>query len=208
MFWDIISMSVGSLLWGVLISLSCMALFVFIITGWWKDALFTVWSYLIGAVLFLMLAVQCTLIVGSLKVIDTVDEYEALFTEIVDNLYDGCEEVSALASDDVVKEAIDRFPLLGHYIGGGNFEGYNARELPTVMAEELRSYMRGYIVRRLLWCLGFVVVAGILGILSLSKRTGTVRFNHGRNHSPRNSREAYPRTSNIGHRHHISTRRR
>lgn len=204
MFWDIISMSVGSLVWGLLISLSCMALFAFIITSWWKDALFTVWSYLIGAVLFLLLAVQCTLIVGSLKVMDTVDEYEALWMEIVDNLYDGSEGVSAHASDEFVKQAIDQFPLLGYYVSGGEFSGYNARQLPAVMAEELRSFMRGYLVRRLLWCLGFVVIAGALGIWSLTRRVGAMRIKHGR----RNGRETYPRTSNTGHRHHISTRRR
>lgn len=113
-------MSAGSLIWGLLISLSCMALFVFIITSWWKDALFTVWSYLIGALLFLLLAVQCTLIVGSLKVMDTVGEYEVLLTGIVDNLYEGSEEVSVLASDEVIKQSIDRFPLLGYYVGGGS----------------------------------------------------------------------------------------
>lgn len=208
MFWDIISMSAGSLIWGLLISLSCMALFVFIITSWWKDALFTVWSYLIGALLFLLLAVQCTLIVGSLKVMDTVGEYEVLLTGIVDNLYEGSEEVSVLASDEVIKQSIDRFPLLGYYVGGGEFSGYTAKQLPTAIAEELRSFMRGYIVRRLLWCLFLVVIAGVLGIWSLTKHNGTTRLRHERNYGRRTGMETYPRISGMGHRQHISTRRR
>lgn len=208
MFWDIISMSVGSLMWGGVISLSCMALFVFIITGWWKNALFTVWSYLIGAVLFVLLAVQCTLIVGSLKVMDTVGEYEVMLTGIVDNLYEGYEEVPALASDDVIKQSIECFPLLGYYVGGGEFSGYTAKQLPAAIAEELRSFMCGYIVRRLLWCLAFVVIAGVLGIWSLSKHNGTTRLGHERNYGRRTGMETYPRISGMGHRQHISTRRR
>lgn len=84
--WNIIQYSIGSLVWGVLIAVLCMALFVFIIKGWWKDAMFSIWSYIIGFVLFVLLAFQCTMIVGSLKIIDTTDTYEAYFNEIVDNL--------------------------------------------------------------------------------------------------------------------------
>ena len=104
--WNIIQYSVGSLFWGILIALLCMALFVFIIKGWWKDALFSVWSYLIGALLFVLLAFQCTMIVGSLKIIDTADEYEGYFTQVVDNIYEGWEEVPTEQADVVIKKAV------------------------------------------------------------------------------------------------------
>ena len=55
---DIIQFSFSSIVWGILIAVVCMALFVFIIKGWWRNALFTVWSYLIGIVLFLLLTFQ------------------------------------------------------------------------------------------------------------------------------------------------------
>lgn len=177
--WNIIQYSFSSLIWGILIAVLCMALFVFIIKGWWKDALFSVWSYLIGALLFVLLAFQCTMIVGSLKIIDTADEYEGYFTQVVDNIYEGWEEVPTEQADVVIKKAIAEYPLLEHYISGGEFSGFNARQLPSAMADELRSFMRKYIVRRLLWCLGFVVVAGVLGIKTLDKRYASpVRGTH------------------------------
>ena len=119
--WNIIQFSFGSLLWGVLIAFACMALFVFIIKGWWKNALFTIWSYLIGAILFPILVFQCTMIVGSLKIIDTCDEYEVYFNNIVNSAYEGWEEVTKEDSDIIIKKAIAEYPLLEYYIGGGDF---------------------------------------------------------------------------------------
>lgn len=169
LLWNIIQYSISSLLGGVLTAIVCLALFVFIIKGWWKDAMFSIWSYIIGVVLFLLLSFQCTMIVGSLKIIDTVDEYKAYFTEILDNAYEDWEQVPDDVAKVVIDKAIEECPLLEHYIGGGEFTGFSAKELPTAMTEELRSFMKAYIVRRLLWCLGFVLVAGALGIMTLDK---------------------------------------
>lgn len=167
--WNIIQFSFSSLIWGILIALLCMALFVFIIKGWWKNALFTIWSYLIGAILFIFLVFQCSMIVGSLKIIDTCEEYEVFFRQVVDSAYEGWEEVTKDDSDIIIKKTIAEYPLLEYYIGGGDFRGFNAKQLPTAMADELRSFMWAYIVRRLLWCLGLVLVAGVLGIKTLDQ---------------------------------------
>ena len=199
--WNIIQFSFSSLLWGILIALFCMALFVFIIKGWWKNALFTIWSYLIGAILFLLLIFRCTMIVGSLKIIDTCDEYETYFRQVVDSAYEGWQEVNREDADIVIKKSIAKYPLLEYYISGGEFTGHNAKNLPSVMADELRSFMWSYIIRRLLWCLGFVIVAGILGIKTLNKYNKRQRLDRSRTSEQRN----IPRTSS--RRPHISHRR-
>lgn len=173
--WNIIQYSIGSLVWGILIAVLCMALFILIVKGWFKDAMFSIWSYIIGIILFVLLAFQCTMIVGSLKIIDTTDTYEAYFTEIVDNIYDGWEQVPTEQADVIIKKAIGEYPLLDYYIGGGDFSGFNAKQLPGAIAEELRSFMRAYITRRLLWCLGFVLVAGVLGIITLDRQNNNCR---------------------------------
>lgn len=173
--WNIIQYSIGSLVWGVLIAVLCMALFILIVKGWFKDAMFSIWSYIIGIILFILLAFQCTMIVGSLKIIDTTDTYESYFNEIVDNIYDGWEEVPTEQADIIIKKAIAEYPLLDYYIGGGDFSGFNAKQLPGAIAEELRSFMRAYITRRLLWCLGFVLVAGVLGIITLDRQNNNCR---------------------------------
>lgn len=157
-------------MWGVLISVACLALFVFLIKGWYKDATFSPVSYLIGSVLFLFLSVQCILIVGSLKILDSTDYYEAEISSIVGSAYDAADEVSLGNADKIIKEVIARFPILHYYISGGEFTGFTAKELPHAIADELRSYMHWYIFRRILWCLGFVITGAFCVIKSLSKQ--------------------------------------
>jgi hypothetical protein len=172
MWWalfDILKYSFSSAIWGILIAVICMALFVFLIKGWYKDATFSPVSYIIGAILFVFLSVQCVLIIGSLKIISTTDYYETEISRIVDNVYDASDEVTKGQSDDIIQVIIDRFPILHYYIGGGEFSGFTAKELPHAMADELRSFMRWYIFRRILWCLGFVIVGAICVIKSLSR---------------------------------------
>lgn len=165
---EILSYSFSSVIWGLLIAIACMALFVFLIKGWYKDATFSPVSYLVGAVLFLFLSFQCVLIVGSLKIISMTDEYEHQITALVQS-YSPEDEVSQAQASEVIDAIIDEFPILEYYIGGGEFSGYTASQLPAAIAQELRSFMRWYIFRRILWCLGFVAVGAFLVIRSLSK---------------------------------------
>ena len=174
---DILRYSFSSAIWGILIALVCMALFVVLIKGWYKDATFSPVSYVIGAILFLFLSIQCILIVGSLKILDTTDYYEMEITQIVDISYDTLDEVTMGQADDIIKVIIDRFPLLQYYISGGEFSGFTAKELPHAMADELRSFMRWYIFRRILWCLGFVIVGAVCVIKSMSKQKKRVSSN-------------------------------
>ena len=159
--------SFTSILWGFLIAVICMALFVVIIKGWRKDAQFSVASYLVGAVLLLLLSVQCILIAGSLKIIDTTDYCEAQVERIVENAYSSTELITISEADDVVKNLIYEYPFLQHFISGGEFEGYTAMQLPHAIADELRSYMHWYIFRRILWCLGFVLVGAFIVIKTM-----------------------------------------
>ena len=172
---DILRYSFSSLIWGILIAIVCIALFVFLIKGWYKDATFSPISYITGAVLFFFLSFQCVLVVGSLKIISMTDEYEQRIANIVESVYSSSEEVSVSQASDVIDTIIDEFPILEYYIGGGEFSGFTAAQLPHAMADELRSFMRWYIFRRTLWCLGFVIVGAICVIKSLSKNYQSIR---------------------------------
>ena len=88
---------------------------------------------------------------------------------IVDNAYSLSDNVSSSEASEVIDKIIDEVPILQYYISGGEFSGYTARELPHAIAQELRSYMRWYIFRRILWCLGFVLVGAVCVIKTMSK---------------------------------------
>ena len=172
---DILRYSFSSMIWGILIAVACIALFVFLIKGWYKDATFSPISYVVGAILFLFLSFQCILIVGSLKIISMTDEYEQRITSIVESVYSPSDMVSMPQASDVIDTIIDEFPILEYYIGGGEFSGFTAEQLPHAIADELRTFMRWYIFRRILWCLGFVIVGAICVIKSLSKNYQGIR---------------------------------
>ena len=189
--YDILNYSFSSVIWGLLIAIACMALFVFLIKGWYKDATFSPVSYIIGAILFIFLSFQCVLIVGSLKIISITDDYEQRITSIVESVYSPSDMVSMPQASDVIDTIIDEFPILEYYISGGEFSGYSASKLPHAIADELRSFMRWYIFRRLLWCLGFVIVGAICVIKSLSKNYQSIkrqRDQHDRRHVSRRTR--------------------
>ena len=164
---DILRYSMSSIFWGILIAIALMGLFVFLIKGWYKNALFTPASYLVGGVIFLLLSFQCTFIVGALKIISTTDHYESEVESLMDQYYKPYQEVTEEGANQAIQQLIDEYPLLEHYISGGEFTGWNADQLPHAIASELRSFMRSYIVRRLLWSLGFVVVGAVVVIKTM-----------------------------------------
>ena len=166
---DILQYSISSVFWGILIAVACMALFVFLIKGWYKDATFSPISYVVGALLFLLLSFQCILIVGSLKIIDMSDVYEQQISAIVESVYSPSEEVTQSQASDIIDAIIEEFPILHYYVSGGEFSGFSARDLPHAITQELRSFMRWYIFRRILWCLGFVIVGAVCVIKSMSR---------------------------------------
>ena len=172
MLTDILKLSASSVIWGVLIALVMMMLFVLIVRGWWKDAVFTPATYILGGLLALLLMFQCTMIVGALKVINMTDEYETVMQNVVDTSYSMLDRVATPEETDaVVGQLIGQVPLLQHYISGAWSEGTTLRELPRVLGDELRSVMRSYVVRRLLWCLGFVIVLGVLSYKTIRRRS-------------------------------------
>lgn len=194
-FFEIVRFSTGCLFWGVLIGLLCMALFFFLIKGWYKHAEASPATYVVGGVLFILLSIQCTMITGAIKIIRTSDYYEDQLERMVSEsepttqtgsntgtlsglvsmflgfnpLGDGQDrEVSRGESEQIVERLVDEYPILRNYFTSGFFEGYHVSELPHVMAETIKEYLREFILYRLLWCLGFVVVGALLVIKTMS----------------------------------------
>lgn len=166
---ELLKFSFSSIFWGILITVVCMALFFFLIRGWYRNAVFTPISYVIGIILFLLLAFQCTMIVGAIKIIRISPYYEAQIQQMVNSHFPSDREVSKQESEQLVEWLVTEYPILQHYFNSGEFTGYTSQQLPIVMGAEIRSFLRFYIMRRLLWCLGFVIVGAVLVIRSLAE---------------------------------------
>ena len=194
-FFDIINFSTGCLFWGILIGIICMVIFFLLIKGWYKHAEASPATYLVGGILFILLSIQCTMIAGAIKIINTTDYYEEQLERIVEestpttavdkgkdilgnlmSMYLGSNplgssedrEVSKAESEKIVDQLVDEYPILSNYFNSGYFVGYRVKDLPHAMAETIRDYMKEFIVYRLLWCLGFVIVGAFVVIKTMS----------------------------------------
>lgn len=220
-FFEIIEFSAGSLVWGILIGLACIVLFFLLIKGWYKHAEASPATYVCGFVLFILLSIQCTMIAGAIKIINTTDYYEEQLTRIVEeskpttamdrgkdilgnlmSMYLGSNplgssedrEVSRAESEKIVDQLVDEYPILKNYFDYGYFEGYSVKDLPHAMAETIVSYLKEFILYRLLWCLGFVLVGAFIVIKTMQIGYSMER----RNRSRRGGEHASDYTSRRG----------
>lgn len=165
---DILRYSLGSIFWGFLIGVGMLALFFILIKGWYKNALFTPVSYLCGAVLGVLLIFQCILICGSLSILGMVEDFEEYMNQLVmPALAMGDRMATVEEGNDLTHQVIDEFPLLGHFVAGGTFQGFTIAQLPSAIADECRSYFHWYIFRRIMWSLAFVIVAAFIVIKTM-----------------------------------------
>ena len=188
---DLLRFSFSSIIWGILITIICFVLFFFLIQGWYKNAAFTPMSYVIGIILFLFLAFQCTMIVCAIKIIIVSHYYEAQIQQLINSYFSYDQEITKQESEQLIGWLVNEYPILQHYFNSGEFVGYTALELPQAVGEAIRSFLRFYILRRLLWCLGFVIVGAILVIKSISK---------GYERKVINTRKSYPSSRMRSHR--------
>ena len=164
---EIISFSMGSLIWGVLIAIIFVALFFVIISNWYKNMPLTPVSYIICAILFLILAFHCVFIVGEIKIISSADDYKAYIQQIFNMLnIDGNMWIKESEAKPVLDSLFDHYPLLQHYLCDYSYEGTVA-QMPNSMIDYFVSLVKEELLYDILWCLGAVIVASILVILSM-----------------------------------------
>ena len=161
---DLLRFSFSSLVWGILITVICLVLFFVLIRGWHKNATFTLISYLIGLVLFILLSFQCTLIMAAIKIVNISDFYASKIQQLMQHSFYDNQEVTLQQSQQIIEGLVDAYPVLGHFFQSGEFTGYTAVELPEAMRGEMCSFLRYFIFRRLLWCLAFVIL-GAIGVI-------------------------------------------
>ena len=178
---DILTYSLSSLFWGLLVALACMGLFVLLVKGWYKDAMFSLVTWFELIMLFILLSFQCTMLVGSLKIMDNIDDFERHARTLIEQYIPEDELVTEEESQAVLCKLIETYPLLKYYVGSGEFKGFTASELPHAMASTLSSYLKWYIFRRLLWCVAFVVAAAFFTIRSLSNNNSRMSTRRQRN---------------------------
>ena len=182
-FLDLLQFSLSSLFWGILITAVCLILFFILIRGWYKNASFTLVSYMIGVMLFFLLTIQCTLVMGAIKIINISDFYASEIQNVIQNHFYDNQEVTLQQSQQIIEGLVEAYPVLGHFFQSGEFIGYTAAELPEAMRTEMCYFLRWFIFRRLLWCLAFVIV-GAIGVIWTMNPVNRLGNNSKRTYTP------------------------
>lgn len=186
---EIFSYSVGAIAWGFFIGLFFITLFFVIIKGWWKNASFGFSSYIIGAILGVILIYQSVLTCGAIAIFKGASYCEPVLTELVNKYSENAEKIiSPEMSEKVFKTLALYNPYVVRYIDSGNFNDCPARELPHAVVSEIKSNMGWFIFRRILWSLGLTILSAFIVIKTMPmpyKSSGRSRDYLSRGNRPR-----------------------
>jgi len=158
--------SIGSLVYGVLLTAVGMALLFLLIKSWRKDAEFAPVSYIVGAVLFVFLAFQSVLLCGAITVKNSSHEISAYINRMVDDIPEYV-EFSTSDSQQILDMVREEYPIVSHYFDWADFEGHNSSEIADAMVEVFNKNMNWYILRRIGWSLFFVMIGAMFVIKTM-----------------------------------------
>lgn len=169
---EILKYSVGSLFWGILLTLLGLGLLFFLIKGFYPKAVFTPISFLVGVILFFFLSFQSILICGAVKLKSMSAVLETTINEYIPDSWKlQGREITAADSQQIVENLGVDYALFSHYIDWADFHGHAAGDVAAAMIDEMHRFLNAFIWRRVGWSLLFV----LLGTFIVIRTLGTVQ---------------------------------
>lgn len=177
----IISHSIGNLFLGILLTVLGIFLLYFLIRSWYVHRTFTPLSFIMGVVLFPFLAFQSVLLCGAVTIKSYSEEVEEAINMWVQDVPENVrftQQDSQMILDKITVE----WPLVGYFVDMADFSGHTSTSIAESMADELRSYMNWFILRRVGWSLLFVIIgtASVIWSMDHERRRGSRRSTGGR----------------------------
>ncbi|MCM1108352.1 MAG: hypothetical protein NC388_04755 [Clostridium sp.] len=195
---NILAYSIGSLLLGIVLTIAGIALMFVLIRSWWRDSTFTPMSFLVGGILFFFLSYQAILLCGAVTIKSYCSDFEVAVDEMVSPL-PGFVEVPQGMTDHILDEVIERWPLIGYYVGSYESWGHTSTDYAKAMSDESHRFMNWYILRRIAWSLAFIIIGAMLVIKTISRK-----YNSGRR--PERVVSNRPQAPSRDHRPHVRRR--
>ena len=174
---NILTYSIGSFIWGILIALACTGLILFIIKAMNQDSFFKPLSYVVALILCVILAYNCTIICSAISMKSDIGFVEGIITQIVQTSiisYDGAADQEV--TNEILQTVLRENPILYHTIGLSNFEGVKLSELPHTLANNFYDYLNSLIWKKVLWSISFIVLGIVLTITTLGRAGKSSRY--------------------------------
>ncbi len=166
---NILIHSLGSIFLGVFIAVAGVALMFFIIHSWWRNSNFTPLSFLVAFILFCLLSFQAILICGAMTIKAYSDDVKHTINEMVNQVPSDMQ----LSSEDaqvILDQINNEFPIVGYYVNRVESWGNTPTTIAKSLADALHQYLNWFILRRLGWCLLFIICGAAAVINTISRK--------------------------------------
>ena len=172
---NILTYSIGSILWGIVISVACVGILLLLIKGWRKNSFFNLVSYIAAGILFLILAYNCTGICSAVAMKSDIAFTESMISQMIGiAVPDYYSNYNQQASSEIIRQVINENPILNYFFDSSNIEDCKISELPHVLASKLYDSLNSMILKKSLWSVAFLIIAGIV-IVKTMDNGGAVR---------------------------------
>lgn len=163
-FFELFSTAFMCIFYGVLITAILMAIVYFVLRQVKRGTVSTVPFFLVGIVLFVLLTFQQTLMVGAIKAKGYVNDVAVYIEQITDEKDKLVERTSQEFDTEKIKEQFPEFSLFVDVDKIGE-KLSDVDATVAEMKENTLSSLNYYILRRVLWSLGLLIVAIVIACL-------------------------------------------
>lgn len=171
LLYDILTYSAGSLIIGLIVTLLVVGLLFFIIKGFFPQSTFSPLSIVVGIVLTFFLGYRMVTMCGAISLKWMCDDFETYINGLIpDEMLQKVVPVSQSEADMIIDKALDEFPILSQFVGGGTFTGTDTSNVAHVMAKTLNDFLNQFIWESLLWSFLYLVIASALVVWTLKKQ--------------------------------------
>lgn len=194
-FFNILAHSLGSIFLGIFIAIVGVVLMFFIIHSWWRNSNFTPLSVLIAFILFCLLSYQAVLICGAITIKTYCDDVENTINELASQKPSNM-QFSSEDTQVILDHVNNEFPIVGYYVNRVESWGNTPATIAKSFVDALHRHLNWFILRRIGWCLLFIISGAVvvINIISRENRTGkSSRYKSIRSTSKRRSRNRLSR---------------
>ena len=171
-FFSLFSTALSSVFYGFIITFAVMAILYAILKALSNGIVQTAVFFYTGVILFMLLVVQFSLLMGAIEAKDAADAAEVYLRQVVE---DKQGTVSIQESQQAMDAVTSNFPIIGSFLKIVDCSGHDVSDLPEVMHETMTEFFSSYIWHRVWWILGFIAVACVIVIMFAPARKSRTR---------------------------------
>lgn len=176
LLYDILTYSAGSLIIGLIVTFLLVGLLFFIIKGFFPQSTFSPLSIVVGVILTFFLGYRMVTMCGAISLKWMCDDFETYINGLIpDEMLQEAIPVSQSEADKIIDKALDEFPILSQFVGGGIFTGNNIDNIPEDITKTINDHLNRFIWKSILWSLVCLIIAAALVVFTL-KRYETAEF--------------------------------